>query len=91
MLEGKPAIVQKDLTFNSAVFSYHIHTNSRAALYQPCAVFDTRMKFSTQNNTPGDINFFNNSATLDLTFGDLYNHFCVENSAFLFISAWGII
>ena len=37
------------------------------------------------NSTPGDINFLY-SVSVDLTFGDLYNHFCVENSAFLLIS-----
>ena len=48
------------------------------------------MKFSTQIVFLVTSVFWYN-VTPDLTFGDLYSHFCVENLEFLFISPWAII
>ena len=60
---------------------------SRAALYQHCALFDTRIKFSTQIVFLVTSVFWY-SAIPDLTSGNLYSHFCVENSAHF---AWALL
>ena len=51
--------------------------------------WDRSIKFSTQIVLLVT-SIFLYSATPDLSFDDLYNRFCVENSAFLFTSAWRI-
>ena len=50
--------------------------------------FDTSTKLSPQVVLLVTLNF-RYSASADLTFGDLYNHFCVENLTFLSLYPWG--